>query len=348
MCFDIKAKKMTTEKLIVVHEGNKFYFSNKKLHNEDGPAVILKDGTYEYWNNGKRHNIDGPAIYNNNTKLYIYIKNGKVNPVIYTWSANNNGKKRVILDPQVITDAITRTKSLLEEIEDIETFHIEATNKKSNFYYKGMLHRCCCSTISGYGPAETTEMGSKFYYMYGVKHREDGPAVYDNVTKQTMWYYMGMIHRDDGPANIYYSDEKVICHNMWYKYGVLNNDKDPAYIMFNVLTRDINSIYYYKDGLLHREDGPSMVIKMRGGEYKWWHQDGEFHNLNGPAYDGEIKRWAINGVMHTEEEYNKTIKNVRKFLYKLRGFYRMKASKELYKNTNLCIDVTEMISEYLF
>lgn len=339
---------MTTEKLIIVHEGNKFYFSNKKLHNEDGPAVILKDGTWEYWNNGKRHNIDGPAIYNFNTKVSIYIKNGKVNPVINTWSPNN-GEKRVIVDHDVIINAITRTKSLLEKLEDVEEFHIEASNKKYNYYYKGMLHRCsCCSPLLTDGPAEHTEDGSKYYYMHGVKHREDGPAIYDNVTKQTIWYFMGMMHREDGPAKIFYSDNKEICHNMWYKYGVLHNDKEAAYIKFNVLSRDITSIYYYKDGLLHKEDGPAMIINMNDREYKWWYQNGEFHNLNGPAYDEEVTCWAINGVMYSEDKYHKIVKNVRKFLYKLRGYYRMKASNELYKNTNLCRDVTEMISEYLF
>ena len=106
---------MTTEKLIIVNEGNKFYFSNRKLHREDGPAVILTDGTREYWYNGKRHNIDGPAIFNIYTNVSIYIKNGKVNPVFYEHMPDNT-QQRIIVDPQVITDAITRTKNLLEEI----------------------------------------------------------------------------------------------------------------------------------------------------------------------------------------------------------------------------------------
>jgi hypothetical protein len=45
---------MTTEKLIIVNEGNKFYFSNRKLHREDGPAIVFPDGKQEYWINGEK------------------------------------------------------------------------------------------------------------------------------------------------------------------------------------------------------------------------------------------------------------------------------------------------------
>ena len=41
--------------------------------------------------------------------------------------------------------------------------------------------------------------GSKFWYLHGKRHREDGPAVeYSNGSKE--WYLNGKFHREDGPA----------------------------------------------------------------------------------------------------------------------------------------------------
>ena len=41
--------------------------------------------------------------------------------------------------------------------------------------------------------------GTKFWYLNGQSHREDGPAIeYDDGTKS--WYLNGNLHREDGPA----------------------------------------------------------------------------------------------------------------------------------------------------
>jgi len=37
------------------------------------------------------------------------------------------------------------------------------------------------------------------YYVDGVLHRENGPAVINNDGSKA-WYWKGMLHRDDGPA----------------------------------------------------------------------------------------------------------------------------------------------------
>ena len=52
MNYDIKIDKF----------GNKFYYVNKKMHREDGPAVEYIDGYKAWYVNGKRHREDGPAI----------------------------------------------------------------------------------------------------------------------------------------------------------------------------------------------------------------------------------------------------------------------------------------------
>ena len=46
---------------------------------------------------------------------------------------------------------------------------------------------------------EVDDDGSKFWYLNGKRHREDGPAmVYSNGDK--FWYLNGEYHREDGPA----------------------------------------------------------------------------------------------------------------------------------------------------
>ena len=76
--------------------------------------------------------------------------------------------------------------------------------------------------------------GSKFWYLNGQRHREDGPAVeYDNGSK--FWYLNGKLHREDGPA-VEWS----------------NGSKE-----------------WYLNGQRHREDGPA-VENPALGEQEWW------------------------------------------------------------------------------
>ena len=46
--------------------------------------------------------------------------------------------------------------------------------------------------------------GSKNWYLDGILHREDGPAIEDSNGNKT-WYLNDKCHREDGPA-IEYSD----------------------------------------------------------------------------------------------------------------------------------------------
>ena len=56
--------------------------------------------------------------------------------------------------------------------------------------------------------------GSKFWYVNGEYHREDGPAIeWSDGTKY--WYVNGQLHREDGPA-IEYSDGS----KYWYVNGI--------------------------------------------------------------------------------------------------------------------------------
>jgi hypothetical protein len=60
---------------------------------------------------------------------------------------------------------------------------------------------------------------------------------------------------------------------------------------------DKAATYYYKNGKLHRADGPA--IEWSNGS-KCWYINGECHRTDGPATDdvGGYKEWRINGKLH--------------------------------------------------
>ena len=64
--------------------------------------------------------------------------------------------------------------------------------------------------------------GSKYWFLNGKLHREDGPAIEDsNDTK--WWYLNGQHHREDGPAYEYSNGSKC-----WYLNGKRHREDGPA------------------------------------------------------------------------------------------------------------------------
>ena len=141
--------------------------------------------------------------------------------------------------------------------------------------------------------------GVKFYYKKGIKllHRLDGPAKIGYNCQQ--WYFEGVLHRVDGPA----IQDKY--HNFWYLYGNL-----------------------------HRLDGPA---KKYGNGDQEWYQNGQLHRLDGPAIllANGTRRWYINGKIYTENEFNITIKRIKKIIDKFKFKLRNKYIQVL-KETNIC------------
>ena len=75
--------------------------------------------------------------------------------------------------------------------------------------------------------------GSKWWYLNGQIHREDGPAI-EGADGTKYWYLNDQTHREDGPA-IEYSD---------------------------------GSKEWYLNGQRHREDGPA--VEYLNGTKEWW------------------------------------------------------------------------------
>lgn len=115
------------------------------------------------------------------------------------------------------------------------------------------------------------------YFVDGLLHREDGPAVIINPLIKK-WYKHGKKHRVDGPA---------------YQSGSYEE--------------------WWIDDNLHREDGPAVI----GGLSREWWSHGKRHRLDGPAVERDMKvyndplfekEWWLFGVEYkVEEEYRKKV-----------------------------------------
>ena len=62
--------------------------------------------------------------------------------------------------------------------------------------------------LKDYGPyVEVLASGTKFYYLHGKLHREDGPAI-EYAQGHKEWWLHGQRHREDGPAIEYTNGTK--------------------------------------------------------------------------------------------------------------------------------------------
>ena len=90
-------------------------------------------------------------------------------------------------------------------------------------------------------------------------------------------------------------------------------------------------IEYYKDGKLHRENGPALEY---ADGVKIWYKEGELHREDGPAleWSNGDKHWYQNGFSHREDgpavEY---INGNKEFWHKGKYFPQIKTTKEFIK-----------------
>ena len=95
-----------------------------------------------------------------------------------------------------------------------------------------------------------------------------------------------------------------------------NNDSsdDPPLISGGFKFED-GSKRWYKDGKLHRDDGPAKIYVSGSKE---WYKNGKLHRDNGPAYisfSGK-KEWYKNGKLHRDDGPSIIFANGTKAWYK--------------------------------
>ena len=76
---------------------------------------------------------------------------------------------------------------------------------------------------------------------------------------------------------------------------------------YTVKVHEDGARWWYKNGLLHRTDGPA--IELANGA-RFWYQNGLIHRTDGPAieYSNGEREWWIEDKSLTEEEFNKQTK----------------------------------------
>jgi outer membrane lipoprotein-sorting protein len=125
-----------------------------------------------------------------------------------------------------------------------------------------------------------------------VLHREnDKPAViFADGTK--LWIRNGKLHRDNGPA-ITYPDS--MCASV---EDIKNMQEYTVKIDNNGTER-----WYNKDEKLHRDDDEPAAIYYDGTKY--WYKNGKLHRENGPAaiFASGYEEYWVNGVLQPDPKY---------------------------------------------
>ena len=76
--------------MIIYGNTYKMWICNRKIHREDGPAVIWKNGTQEWHLNGKMHRTDGPAkIWSNGNEERV-INGHYITKEVKQWMQKQN------------------------------------------------------------------------------------------------------------------------------------------------------------------------------------------------------------------------------------------------------------------
>ena len=185
----------------------------------------------------------------------------------------------------------------------------EYPNGEKEWYKNGLRHR-------EDGPAVEDINGYKAWYKEGKIHRLDGPAV-EGRDGHKEWCLEGKCHRLDGPACEWADGTKE-----WYLNGKRYSEEDwkvkvqelkePKMETLKVkstseIPKNFTGVVeypnggkvWYKEGKLHREDGPAK--EYPNGHKEWWFE-GKRHRTDGPAVeysDGE-KHWYKEGKLHRE------------------------------------------------
>lgn len=96
---------------------------------------------------------------------------------------------------------------------------------------------------------------------------------------------------------------------------------------YEELVNNVPFVHWYKDGILHREDGPAVEGKF--GE-KYWLKNGKLHREDGPAvtWPNGAQEWYLNDVALTEEDFKIRMPNTgekmkRKATIQIESFQRI-------------------------
>lgn len=72
-------------------------------------------------------------------------------------------------------------------------------------------------------------------------------------------------------------------------------------VIYQHIHPNSNTVEWYKNGFLHREDGPAFQNEY----HKVWWQNGQKHRIDGPAieYNSGHKAWFFKGKSYSAEDH---------------------------------------------
>jgi len=355
-------------KRVYVSELNVFLsFKNGKLHDYKGnPAVIYMITPYKYefehWFEGRRHHDKNYALSHENS--FLKIRNGKVDVFNRKYNYEiDDFEYNAIENFHEYIPHLQKTFHVLNQIplEKLGIKHREIVDSSEKdtikIYYNGIQH-------SEIGPSELRKNGTSVYYQYGVKHCEHGPAVDDKLTQSKFYYFYGILHNDNGPAFIRMKNNSIMTG--WMIYGLMNNTENPSFVKEGLkdTEEEGNSfVAWYKDGCYHRVNGPAIIFKseMYNFHEEFYYNEGKMHNLRGASIVSMDKSqlkvnrrdYYIDDVKYSKKEYQKIVKLIRKFTYKLLTPIRKRLYEIITNETNkysstFCKDVVNKICEYIY
>ena len=108
----------------------------------------------------------------------------------------------------------------------------------------------------------------------------------------------------DNHATCYREDESVLSEISF----VLHEDKYVKHGEYKYYPQTRTVIKHYKYDLLHREDGPAIIISYQDDVYyEYWYKDGKVHHIGFPAIvcfkNGVLKSetWKQEGKIHRDD-----------------------------------------------
>lgn len=154
-----------------------------------------------------------------------------------------------------------------------------------------------CIITNASGPAITRSDGSKEWFLNGVRHREDGPAIEGPLAKDSdhIYWLWGVPLTPEEFSSYRKADLSGIIKEIQSARELKTN----GWVKILSPTSDeiLKFRLHFRDGLLHCDDGPAL-IDDQGNEA--WFQSGLMHRVEGPALtraDGSYEFWS-NGRRH--------------------------------------------------
>jgi hypothetical protein len=245
------------------------YYVNYKGRNisrdpKEGPAICWANGNEEYWvNNKKMHTVGA-------TGDRFWFKDGELH--------REDGPA------------------------------IESNKGVGKWYKNGRIHRVD-------GPAIEYPDGKKYWWLNDIEYpsEEEWKAALakEKVTESKFTSSKksrGIIYIDGKPEPLIGDLENYEGRNISRdpKEGpaICWDDEDEEYWVNNKKVHVIYSTgnaYWYKDGKIHREDGPAVELTDCSNK---WYINGKLHRVDGPAVEEtnpRAKKWYLNGKLHRED-----------------------------------------------